>query len=221
MRNLAIILIFIFLFIFVAVCANAQQVNAGVSIGEEGLRGFYLAVGDYFRVPEREVILIKERRIPDEEIPVALFIAARARVIPSVVIDLRLGGRSWMDITLHFKLNPEIYHVPVEGEVKGPPYGKAYGYYKNKNRKDWGKIVLSNPEIINLVNLRFISEYHRFPPEEVIRLRAVGKNFILINDEVKKRKGKEKDLKGKDKESREKEKGEGKGKGKGKGKGNS
>ena len=215
MRNLAIILIFIFLFIFVAVCANAQQVNAGVSIGEEGLRGFYLAVGDYFRVPEREVILIKERRIPDEEIPVALFIAARARVIPSVVIDLRLGGRSWMDITLHFKLNPEIYHVPVEGEVKGPPYGKAYGYYKNKNRKDWGKIVLSNPEIINLVNLRFISEYHRFPPEEVIRLRAVGKNFILINDEVKKRKGKEKDLKGKDKESREKEKGEGKGKGKG------
>jgi hypothetical protein len=192
-----------------------SKVNVGVSIGEEGLRGFYLAVGDYFRVPEREVIIIQERRIPDEEIPVIFFIAARARVAPSVVIDLRLGGRSWMDITLHFKLNPEIYYVPVEGEVKGPPYGKAYGYYKNKNRKDWGKIVLSNPEIINLVNLRLISEYHRFPPEEVIRLRADGKNFILINDEVKKRKEKEKDLKGKEKEAREKEKGEGKGKGKG------
>jgi hypothetical protein len=217
MRNLILILIFICLFVFVAMCANAQQAKVGgVSIGEEGLRSFTFAVGDYFRVPEREVIHIRERRIPDEEIPAVLFIAARARVAPSVVIDLRLGGRSWMDITLHFKLNPEIYYVPVEGEVKGPPYGKAYGYYKNKSRKDWGKIVLSNPEIVNLVNLRFISEYHRFPPEEVIRLRADGKNFVVINDEVQKRKEKEKDLKGKEKESREKEKVEGKGKVKGK-----
>jgi hypothetical protein len=177
------------------------------------LRGFYLAVGDYFRVPEREVTIIRERRIPDEEIPVVLFLAARARVAPSVVIDLRLGGRSWMDITLHLKLSPEIYYVPVKGEVKGPPYGKAYGYYKNKNRKDWGKIVLSNPEIINLVNLRFISEYHHFAPEEVIRLRADGNNFVVINDEVKKGKAKEKE-----KGSKENDKGEGKGKGKGKGK---
>jgi len=215
MRNLILILIFICLFVFVAVCAHAQQVNVRVSIEEEGLRSFTFAVGDYFRVPEREVVVIRERRISDEEIAVVLFIAARARVAPSVVIDLRLGGRSWMDITLYFKLSPEIFYVPVKGEVKGPPYGKAYGYYKNKNRKYWGKIVLSNPEIINLVNLRFISEYHRFPPEEVIKMREWGKSFIVINDEVKKRKGKEKDLKGKDKESKEKEKGEGKGKGKG------
>jgi hypothetical protein len=217
MRNLILILIFICLFVFVAVCANATQVDVGVSIGEEGLRGFYLAVGDYFRVPEREVIIIRERRIPDEEIPVIFFIAARARVAPSVVIDLRLGGRSWMDITLYFKLSPDIYYVPVKGKVKGPPYGKAYGYYKNKNRKDWGKIVLSNPEIINLVNLRFISEYHHFAPEEVIRLRADGKNFVVINDEVKKGKAKEKEKGPKENDKGPKENDKGKGKGKGKG----
>ena len=215
MRNLILVLIFICLFVFVAVCANATQVNMGVSIGEEGLRGFYLAVGDYYRVPEREVIIIRERRIPDEEIPVVLFIAARARVAPSVVIDLRLGGRSWMDITLHFKLNPEIYYVPVKAEVKGHPYGKAYGYYKKRPKEEWRKIVLSNDEIINLVNLRFISEYHHCAPEDVIRMRADGKNFVVINDEVKKGKAKEKEKGPKDNDKGPKENGKGKGKGKG------
>jgi hypothetical protein len=39
----------------------------GISIGEEGQEGlssFYLSVGDYYRVPQREVIIIRERGIP-------------------------------------------------------------------------------------------------------------------------------------------------------------
>jgi len=189
------------------------DVNVGVSVGEEGLKGFYFSVGEYFRVPEREVIVIRERRIPDEEIPVVLFLAARARVAPGVIIDLRFRGKTWMDITIHYGLSPEIYYVPVKVEVKGPPYGKAYGHYKNKQKKDWKKIVLSNDEVINLVNLRFISEYHHHPPEEVIRTRSEGKTFVAIHTDVKKGKGKEKDFEGSSKGNGDKGKGKGKGKG--------
>jgi len=196
--------------VFLSERADARQVSVGTSVGEAGLRDFYFAVGDYFKVTEREVTFIRERTIPNEEVPVVLFIGARARVASSAVIDLRLDGRSWMDITFHFKLNPEIYYMPVKVEVKGWSYGKPYGYYRNRHRKDWGKIVLSNPEIINLVNLRFISEYHQVPPEEVIKMREWGKSFIVINDEVKKGKAKEKE-----KGPKENDKGEGKGKGKG------
>jgi hypothetical protein len=191
-------------------------VNIGVSIGEEGLRGFYLAVGDYFRVPEREVIIIQERRIPDDEIPVVFFLAARARVSPGVIVDLRLGGKSWLDITLHLRLGPEIYYVPIPVAVKGPPYGKAYGYYKNKPKKDWGKIVLADADVVNLVNLRFVSEHYHYAPEKVIEMRSKGKNFVVINDQVKKEKGKGGG--NKDKGQKEKENGGGKGQGKGKGK---
>ena len=41
---------------------------------------FHVAVANYYQVPEREVIVIRERRIPDDEIPVALFIARHAGV---------------------------------------------------------------------------------------------------------------------------------------------
>ncbi|MBE0426044.1 MAG: hypothetical protein IBX72_05295 [Nitrospirae bacterium] len=183
------------------------SVDLGISIGDEGLRGFYLAVGDYYRVPQRDVIIIRERGMPYEEIPVVFFIAGRSRVAPEVVIDLRLRGMSWMDITLHFGLTPEIYYVPVR---VGPPYGKAYGYYMNKPKKEWKKINFKDSDIINLVNLKFISEHYKYSSREVIKMREKGKNFVVINDEIKKGR---KEHKAKDKRQ-DKEKNKGKSKGK-------
>lgn len=205
-----------FLVLFGSLEGLAQpQVDVGVSFGPEGPRGFYFSIHDYFRVPEREVIVIRERKIPDEELPVVFFIAQRARLAPSAVIDLRLGGMSWMDITLRFGLGPEIFYVPVKVEVKGPPYGKAYGYYKSKPRKEWGKIKLMDVDIVNLVNLKFISEYHGRPPEEVIGMRSTGKHFVLVNDEIGKKKGKKQDAREPEKgRVKEGEKGKGKGRGK-------
>ncbi len=88
-----------------------------------------------------------------------------------------------MDITLHFGLAPDIYYIPVKS-VSGPPYGRAYGHYKNKHRKDWHKIRLVDSEVVDLVNLRFMSEHYGRPPEEVMRMRSGGKSFVMINSEL-------------------------------------
>ena len=160
------------------------RMDIGATLVNGGLKGFYLALGEYYRVPERDILVIHDRHIPDNDIPVVMFIAQRARVEPAFIIDMRLAGRSWMDISLHFGLGPDIYYVPVK-KVYGPPYGNAYGYYKNKPRKDWGSIRLSDADIVNMVNLRFISERYGYPPEQVMRLRTEGKNFVGINDEIR------------------------------------
>ncbi|MBI5285994.1 MAG: hypothetical protein HY878_00175 [Deltaproteobacteria bacterium] len=170
------------------------QVDIGVSLGEEGLKGFYFAVGEYYKVPQKEVIIIKERRIRDEEIPVVLLIAKMARAAPITVINLRLSGKTWIDITLYIGLTPEIFYVPVK-KVKGPPYGRAYGYYKNKPKTEWKAIILADDEVINLVNLKFISEYYGYSPEKVIEMRAKGESFVVINDEIRRGKQDKKDEK--------------------------
>ena len=164
-----------------------------LSIGDEGINGFHLAIGEYYRVPQKEVIIIRERGIPDHEIPVVLFIATRAHVAPAAVINLRLHGRKWTDITLHFGLSPEIFYVPVNIEVAGPPYGRALGHFKRVPRKRWKTIVLKDDEVINLVNLRFISEHHGYSPDEVIKRRSNGKDFVAINDEFKRGKQEKKE----------------------------
>jgi hypothetical protein len=40
--------------------------------------------------------------------------------------------------------------------------------------------------VMNLVNLRFVSEHYRLPPDEVIRLRTGGKDFVNINHDIRK-----------------------------------
>lgn len=162
-----------------------NRVDVGASIVDGNIRNFYLAIGEYYRVPEREVIVIRERHIPHHEVPVVLYIAQRAHVEPGVIVDLRLKGNSWMDITLRFGLGPDIYYVPMR-EVYGPPYGNAYGYYKHKPKKQWKSIRLDDDEVVNLVNLRFISERYKYAPDAVARMRSGGKDFVVINEDIRK-----------------------------------
>lgn len=179
-----------------------------LSVTEEG-SGFSFSVSNYYRVPEREVIIIRERGIDDDELPVVFFIAKRARVSPEVIIKMRLSGYSWMDISLHYGIGPEVYYVPVEETVIiGSPYGKAYGYYKKYPKHRWRLIRLDDDDIVNLVNLRFMSEYHGIPPAEVIKMKSQGKKFVVMDREIKEKK------KHKEKERHKEKEWERKGKGK-------
>ena len=124
-------LLFVFGTLSVPVHAQAQTaISVGARIGD-----FHVAVSNYYHVPQREVIVIRERRIRDEELPVVLFVAQRARVTPATIVDMRLRGMSWWDISVRYGIGPEVYYVPV-AVAPGPPYGKAWGHYK-KSRKHW------------------------------------------------------------------------------------
>ena len=145
-------------------------------------------MGDYYRVPERTLVVVSEKRIPDDEVPVVFFLAQEAHVSPEAIIALRLGGKSWMDITLHYGLTAQIFYVPFTVDP-GPPYGKAYGYYKKRPRSKWGEIRLGNADIVNLVNLKFISGHYGYSPDQVVKMRGQGKSFVSINGEARKSKG--------------------------------
>lgn len=172
--------------------AQDTQVDFGISIADGELRSFYLGISSHYRIPPRDVVAAKERyRFRDEELPVVYFLAARARVKPSVIIGLRMGQMSWFDISLRFGLSPEIFFIPLNVEKVGPPYGKAYGYYKKyRPQKAWKKIVLTDREVVDLVNLRFISESQNIPPGQVIEMRGKGRSFVNINAQAKAKKEK-------------------------------
>jgi len=164
------------------------DVNLGLSIQNGELRSFYLAVGDYYHVSERTLVVVSERHIPDDEVPVVFFLAQQARVSPEVIVNLRLGGKSWMDIAFHYGLTPQIFYVPLTYDP-GPPYGKAYGYYKKYPRSRWNKIRLSDADVVNFVNLKFVSGYYGYAPDRVVKMRSSGRSFVSINSEIKKGKG--------------------------------
>ena len=196
------------LFLISAATVSAQKVSAGVSINS-GHNSFFFAIGDYYRVPEPQIVYMSDHyHIREEELPVVFFLASRAHVEPQVIIDLRLRHRmSWLDITFHYGLTPEIYYVPVTRV--GPPYGNAYGHYK-KHKNDYKKVVLVDDDVVNLVNLRFMSEYHGIAAEVVMDRRGRGEKFAYMNDEFREEKrphGDRDDDRGKGKGKKEKNKG--------------
>lgn len=160
--------------------------NVGISGGSEGIDGFTFSIGQYYGVPVSEVCEIYDRGIYEEEIPVVFFIARLAHVHPRVVVDLRLRGMSWMDITYYYGLRPDIYYVPVviNRYHHCPPCGRAYGYYRHHPGGGWRRGDLRDGDIVNQVNLKFISEHHRYAPERIMRYRNEGKTFRVIDRDI-------------------------------------
>jgi hypothetical protein len=159
--------------------ADAQTAfSVSASVGD-----FHVAVSNYYHVPEREVIVVRERRIPDEELPVVFFIAERAHVPAARIVDMRLHGASWWDISVRYGLGADVYYVPVTVVHSGPPYGRAYGHYK-KPKKQWNTIVLTDADIVNLVELRFMSEHYHVAPERIVELRERDVDFVTIHGDV-------------------------------------
>ncbi|MCP4581440.1 MAG: hypothetical protein GY839_07455 [candidate division Zixibacteria bacterium] len=186
------------------------DVNIGLKADEDGIREFHLAIGDFYKAPENEVIAVRKRGIDDDELPVVFFLAARSGISSKAIIDLRLGGKSWLDISLHYGFGPEIYYIDVPDA--GPPYGKALGHYKKKHKSEWHKIKLLDVDIVNLVNLKFLSKHHGYTPREIIKMRAAGESFHKINRRVKKSKAAKKNKAARKKPAKTKPPGKRKGK---------
>jgi hypothetical protein len=77
-------------------------------------------------------------------------------------------------------------------------------------------VVLVDDDVVNLVNLRFMSEYHGIPPEVVMDRRGRGEKFFVMNDEFREEKRKHADRdddRGNGKGKKEKNKGPGRGHG--------
>lgn len=159
-------------FVLAGTLLFGSNFDIGASGSDGNINSFSLSIGDYYQVPQREVVVV-ERRIPREEVGVAYYLARHSHRDVGYITDLRLRGYSWWDITLRLGLNPRSIYVVDTARSYGPPYGKAYGYHK-KHR-------LYDREIVDLVNVRFLSDYHRISPEEVIERRRGGDRYDRIN----------------------------------------
>lgn len=159
----------------------ASSLAVAADDDEVDIMPFYLGVSDYYRVPESEVLAVRGRVAPDE-VPVVFHLAERAEVRPARVAELRTEGHSWMSISQRLGVAPEAYYVPLEREP-GPPYGKAWGYYRNKPRKEWKEwrsFQLSDEEIVDLVNLRFVSDEWDVDRDHIVEMRSQGRDHVGI-----------------------------------------
>lgn len=169
----------------ISITARAD-VSIGVTAGDDGIKSFYLAVGDFFKVPQADFTYVREQRIPDDELAVVFYISQRTGCRPQAIMELRRLHKSWQEIAVHFGMSPAMFYVPITVEDPGPPYGKAYGHFKKGSKSQWKKAVLDDDDIVNLVNLRMLAGYYRVPADQIVRSRCEGRTFVTIGQDLKK-----------------------------------
>ena len=159
-------------------------VEVGLSIGENGISDFHLAISNYYSVDEKEIIGVQKKNIPEEELPVIFYLSGNLDVESSRIIKLRLDGLTWHEICQYYAVSPELFFVELK-EKPGPPYGRAYGKYYSRPQRNWREIYLSDADIINWTNLKFASEYYNCEPELIVEMRSNGRGFSEIHNAVK------------------------------------
>lgn len=137
--------------------------------------GDYLtAVAEHFQVPASEVGILAQSRISAPEIPVVLFVSARAGASPDALLALRRGGRSWSEISSRYGLHAGTFHVDLGGAAPAGALAAAYEAYGSRDPSGWPAISLSDEAIVALVHIRFLSAYLSQPAGRVARVVATS-----------------------------------------------
>lgn len=133
------------------------------------------AVSDHFDVARDEVEILSGWGIPDGEIPVVLSISRIAGVSPDAVLALRRGGRSWAELSNRYGVSAARLHVRLPDDADAGVLARLYDEYRSRPSTAWVSIEIRDDEMVNLVNLRFLSTYlSRSPAEVVAALTAAG-----------------------------------------------
>src|SRR5262245_52613353 len=121
---------------------------------------------------ERLVPVFREMDNPYDDYPVLAFVAYNSQVDIRTVWAFRQQGHAWFDVMLHFGVRPSALFVSVP-EPPGPPYGKAYGYWK-KHRKRLPARYVPDADVRYWVGLRSVARYTGSPVSTVFEWQRAG-----------------------------------------------
>jgi hypothetical protein len=149
-------------------CSASADTTVDVRVGTSGFE-FGFLYSDYYGADER-VVREHTEWLSESDFVVALHLARLSGRDLDLLVEWRRGGRSWSDITHRCELTADVYRVELTRDP-GPPYGRAWGYWKKHPKKS---IELSDEEIRAFVVLKAMSDFTRKPAAEIVRLQNEG-----------------------------------------------
>ena len=150
------------------------DLGASFPVGDNG-RLFFDISSRYFDFQPAVVEHWGVRYTNPDDLAVSLFIARQSGRSPDVIFALRRQGLSWWDVGLRTGVPVDAWFVPVQRDP-GPPYGKAYGYWRKHRENPKYMVVLGDVDARNLVAARMAHEYYGVPMDDAMRWRSSGRN---------------------------------------------
>lgn len=164
--------------------------GASAPLGDDG-RLFFSISSHYF---DRDPRVVDDwgRRIPDpDDLAVFLHICSHSRTSPDVVFSYRKQGLSWFDIGVRVGVPVDTWYVAVPTDP-GPPYGKAYGYWRKHQRDPHYAVRLTDRQCRDLVAVRMAHDYYGVSPQVAMDWRRSGASVdTIMSREYRQRHGRD------------------------------
>ncbi len=123
---------------------------------------------------ELEPVLPRIRSV-ELDLPVVLFVAQESHRPVAEVVTLRERGLPWSDVFVRVGIPSDRLFVGVDRDP-GPPYGKAWGYWKSHPRDS----RFGDDDIRSLVVLQLGGRITGLSSYELARQRAAGRPIAYV-----------------------------------------
>jgi len=145
---------------------------------------FYKDIASYFETEFDNVSKINELEVADDELAVVFFIAQKGTTSPERITETRKRGDSWYEICKSRGVTQKEIYVLVMSATNSKVYEPIFEKFKSAPEDKWNQLLLTDEDIINLVNLRVISSRHDYSMFEIMAMRDHGKGFARINNDI-------------------------------------
>ncbi len=162
-----------------ALLAVASPAHAGTSfdflfsmssVGDDNQMFLNLTVSKYgYERADLEPVLPRLRSV-EVDLPVVLFLARKSGEPVEVIAGLRSRGFGWSVIFQKLEVPVGVLFAGIDSDP-GPPYGKAWGYWKKHPRE---RLVARDRDVIGLAKLQVAARRHKVSPYTLIAERNKG-----------------------------------------------
>ena len=160
-------------------CASILPARASVFYDvtlDLGLRDdariFLNVTNDYFAPPPVVAVdLVRRCPAPEDDYPVILLLARASKRPAAEILKMRLDYLSWSDIVYRLHVSPSVLFVGINRDP-GPPYGKAWGYWRKHPRGE--RFEIRDRDVVELAKLQIAAGYQHVSPAVIIAQRNRG-----------------------------------------------
>jgi hypothetical protein len=96
---------------------STPKTGVGTGVKDSSV-DYWDSISDYYRNSRRAVMALRDKGVPDEEIPAVLHIARNSNASPNQVLEARKAGKSWTDIAREHSVKFSGTDLTTEANVQ-------------------------------------------------------------------------------------------------------
>lgn len=151
----------------------AFDVALGMNVNED--TRIFLNVTNQTWRPAVPATVLQRCPDPEDDFPVIAFLAYHSHRSPTFILNLRREGYTWSDIFFQVNVSPSVLFVAMDRDP-GPPYGKAWGYWKKHYRPGTRvRYRLADRDVVGLVKVQTAARHFGASPFSVVEAQRGGR----------------------------------------------